>query len=250
MLTETDNDRLSLLVKSNPEFDTLIKKLVDDNKQTTSMFVHELRNPLTLMKGTLQYIEQKHPETKEFKYWNQLQELVYDMEHMMADASMLNVCNSLLKEKHDLIELVKTIKSNFMPQAANQQVELILDIAEGCEEYFNSYLCDSTRMKQVLSNLVKNALEATTAGNFIKISLSYKPEIDQVPPKLSIQISNNGLPIPEDIIATIFVPFVTYKKGGTGIGLAVVKRIIDLHYGSVSVTSNDDLTSFLILLPV
>ncbi len=56
-------------------------------------------NPLSLLKGTIQYIESKHPETKEFKYWNQLQDLVNDMEHMMVDASLLNTVNILSKEK-------------------------------------------------------------------------------------------------------------------------------------------------------
>jgi len=250
MLTEADSDKLAQLIKSNPDFDMMIQRLTEDTKHTTSIFVHELRNPLSLMKGTIQYIETKHPETKDFKYWNQLPVLIQDLEHMMTDASVLNTCNILKKESHDLSAFIREIKNNFMPQAMTQQIDLILTIKPECEAYFSTYCYDSIRMKQVFSNLIKNAFEATTPGNFIQITLDYKPETALTPPKLSIQISNNGLPIPEDEISNIFIPFITYKKGGTGIGLALVQKIVELHYGSIHVTSSEDLTSFFILLPL
>ena len=250
MFSEYNNDTLACIIKSNPEIEPILQSMIDDNKKTTSMFVHELRNPLSLLKGTIQYIEQKHPETKEYKYWDQVPDLLNDMEHIMADASLLNICNYIHKESNNLIALINTITNSFMPQALTEQIDLSLTIEPGCEEYFTSYPCDSVKMKQVFGNLIKNAFEATKPGNFIHISLNYLPGECPAPAKLSIEISNNGQPIPEDIIQNIFVPFVTYKKGGTGIGLALVKKVIDLHYGSILVNSNDDLTSFTIQLPL
>lgn len=250
MFSEYNNDMLACLIKSNPEFESILQTVIDDNKKTTSMFVHELRNPLSLLKGTIQYMEQKHPEAKEFKYWDQMQDLLNDMEHIMADASLLNTCNYIHKESSDLIALINNLTNSFMPQALTNQIELSLSVAPGCEEYFASYSCDSIKMKQVFGNLIKNAFEATTSGNFIHISLSYLPGECPAPAKLSVEISNNGQPIPEDIIKNIFVPFVTYKTGGTGVGLALVKKVIDLHYGSIFVNSDEELTSFTILLPL
>ena len=250
MLSELNNDELACIIKANPEFDTIIQTITTQNKKTTSMFVHELRNPLSLLKGTIQYIETKHPETKEYKYWNQMQDLVNDMEHMMVDVSLLNTCNTLNKENIDLISLVTGIKNNFMPQAVILQVDLNLKIEPGCDPYFSSYHCDPAKLKQVFSNLLKNAFEATIPGNYINITLRYLPGEEQLPSKVFIQIVNNGLPIPADEIESIFLPFVTYKKGGTGVGLAVVKRIIDLHYGSISVKSFEKATSFTVLLPL
>lgn len=49
-----------------------IQNILKDNQEITSVFIHELRNPLSLIKGTLQYIEIKHPEAKDYKYWSQL----------------------------------------------------------------------------------------------------------------------------------------------------------------------------------
>lgn len=250
MFSEFNNDALACMVKANPDFENVIKNMIDENKKTTSMFVHELRNPLALLKGTVQYIEQKHPEAREYKYWDQLQDLLNDMEHIMADASQLNICNYIHKESTNLLQLIRNVIDSFMPQALTQEVTLSLSINPGCEEYFEDYECDSVKMKQVFSNLVKNALEATDSGHFIEVRLSYQEGECPAPSKLLIQVGNNGSPIPEDEISNIFTPFVTYKKGGTGIGLALVKKVIDLHYGSVCVESDENLTSFTVMLPL
>jgi signal transduction histidine kinase len=250
MYSSFNNDTLACMVKSNPEFESAINTIVTDHKKATSMFVHELRNPLTLLKGTVQYIEMKHPETKEFKYWDQIQDLIDDMEHIMADASLLNTYNIIKKEEANLILLIDNLTNSFMPQALTREIDLSYLVEPGCESYFTAYPCDSVKLKQVLINLVKNAFEATVPGNFIRISLNYLPGDINAPPKLSIQISNNGQPIPEDVIENIFVPFVTYKKGGTGVGLALVKKVVDMHYGCISVESNETLTTFKIQLPL
>lgn len=250
MLPDYDQDSIAYIIKENPMVDAVIQNIQDDYKRTTSMFIHELRNPLSLMKGTLQYIEVKHPEAKEFKYWEQLQDLVHDMEVMMSDASLLNTCNSISKANHNLLILIGNSVNNFMPQAAEKQIDLRMECEEHCEEYFYTYACDAIKLKQVFSNLIKNAFEATTPGDFIHVILNYIPGDEQSLPKLSIRFSNNGQPIPAEEIDKIFVPFVTYKKGGTGVGLAIARKIIELHYGTISVSSDENLTSFTILLPL
>ncbi len=250
MLYELNNDILAGKIKANPELEDIIQTITTANKNTTSMLVHELRNPLTLLKGTVQYIETKHPEVAEFKYWDQVQELIDDMERLMQDASLLNNTTLLNKEEVNLISLVNQIINSFMPQAISQEIDLAMNIAPGSEDYFRRYSCDGKKLKQVFINMIKNAFEATGSGNFIHIELSRLPEEADRPAKLSICINNNGEPIAQDALEKIFQPFVTYKKGGTGVGLALVKKVIDLHYGSVSVTSEDALTSFTILLPL
>lgn len=250
MSSEINNDLLVSMIKSNPEFENALQTVIDDNKKTTSMFVHELRNPLSLLKGTVQYIEQKHPEAKEYKYWDQLQELLADMEHIMSDVSQLNICNYIHKDHANLLQLIQAVVDSFMPQSLSQKVSLSIYTNPRCVSYFEDYECDCVKLKQALSNLIKNAFEATNPGDFIKIELDYLEGEAQLLPKLQIQISNSGSLIPDDEITNIFTPFVSYKKGGTGIGLALVKKVIDLHYGSVHVTSNEQLTSFTILLPL
>lgn len=226
----------------------VVQKVMEEYKKLTSMFIHELRNPLSLMKGTLQYIEIKHPEAKNYKYWDQLFELISEMEKMMSDASLLNSCATLNFSRVDLLGLIDGVVRNYKPQAENQQKRLSLTASEKSLPVITSYYCDPDKMKQVFSNLIKNALEATSPGDFIEIVIDI--ESSENVSMLSIQINDNGQQVPEDQIDKIFEPFVTYKKGGNGIGLALVKRIIGNHMGSITVTSSKELTSFKILLPI
>lgn len=228
--------------------DELIQKIMDDNKRITSMFIHELRNPLSLIKGTLQYIEMKHQEVKEYKYWSQLSELIMDMEHLMTDASLLNSSTTLNIKGTNILTLIQVVVDNYSPQADNQDKLLTFKHTAECESLYSSYPCDSDKIKQVLSNLLKNALEATEPGNYIELILSTGSTDKES--MLSIQINNNGKPIPDDEIDTIFNPFVTHKTGGTGIGLALAKRIVEAHKGRIQVSSSDTLTGFTILLPL
>lgn len=250
MYLEANNDALACIIKSNPEIEALITAITDDHKKATSMFVHELRNPLTLIKGTIQYIESKNPEVKEYKYWDQLYELFNDMEAILSDASLLNSFNQINKVEINLIDFLNNIVNNFMPQAFNREIKLSFSVDEEHRSLFSSYTCDAAKLKQALTNLIKNAFEAVPPGGFIHIDLKYQPKSPSSPDKLSITISNNGEAIPEDIQDNIFTPFVSYKKGGSGIGLALVKKVVDMHFGCVSVKSDDLLTSFTIQLPL
>ncbi|MGF7141669.1 signal transduction histidine kinase [Anaerotaenia torta] len=250
MLPELNNDILADKIKENPELEVIIQSIAESNKKINSMLVHELRNPLSLLKGTIQYIETKHPETSEFKYWDQIQELIGDMERLIQDASLMNNTTLLNRENINLIALMNQILDSFKPQALSRDIDLALEVAPGSEAYFNSYHCDGNKLKQVFVNIIKNAFEATRSGDFVHIRLACLFQKENRPAKLSICISNNGQPIPADALEIIFQPFVSYKKGGTGVGLALVKKVIDLHYGSVSVTSEEALTAFTILLPL
>lgn len=228
--------------------DDSIKKIMDEHKQWTSMFIHELRNPLSLIRGTLQYIEMKHQEVKEYKYWDQLAELIHDMEILMLDASLLNTSHTLNIKSTNLLDLIHHVVDNYMPQADNQQKNLSIRPAPEYETILRSYPCDSDKIKQLLSNLIKNALEATSAGDFIEVIIGLNS--DNTASMLSIQINDNGPVIPEDELDTLFMPFVTHKSGGTGIGLALAKRIAEAHMGNIQVSSTKDLTCFTILLPL
>lgn len=250
MYSESNNDALACIVKSNPEIEQLINSIKADHKKSTSMLVHELRNPLSLLKGTIQYIETKHPEARAFKYWDQLHELISDMENIMSDASLLNSYNLINKEEINLIHLIENVVNIFMPQAISNDIQLKYSVDNEYEALFASYPCDAIKLKQAITNLVKNAFEAVLPGNFIHIELKYLPPSDSSFAKLSISISNNGAPIPADVQENIFMPFVSYKKGGSGIGLALVKKVVDMHYGSIFLKSDDSLTVFTILLPL
>ena len=149
--------------------DDLVKKIIDENRQTTSMLIHELINPLSLIKGTLQYIEMKHQEVKGYKYWDQLYDLINDMEILMSDASLLNSSFALNIKDTNLLNLIHQVVDNYKPHADTQEKHLIFKSSLNMTTYFLHIPCDQDKIKQVLSNLLKNAHEATSTGDYIEI---------------------------------------------------------------------------------
>lgn len=92
-------------------------------------------------------------------------------------------------------------------------------------------------MHQVILNLVKNAVEASPAGSVIDVSLQ------QERGQLRLDIANEGTPLDGEILKRAFEPFYTTKSRGTGLGLGLVKRVVEEHGGSVELNSLDKSTA-------
>jgi signal transduction histidine kinase len=93
---------------------------------------------------------------------------------------------------------------------------------------------DKSQFHQVLLNLIKNAIEASSKGGLIKTELK---SFDDV---VSFQISNGGKTMDEETLNRAFEPFYTTKPKGTGLGLGLVKRVVDEHGGNVQITSDSE----------
>ncbi|MDU6266054.1 MAG: HAMP domain-containing sensor histidine kinase [Anaerocolumna aminovalerica] len=245
MYTKEEELQLQELIKSNKEFAYFINKSDENGKLLISHFSHELRNPLTLIKSTVQLIESNHPEARDFKYWTQLNEDINELEVLLTDLSFYNNSEKISIEKQDLLLLLNSVLSAFYPQAEQRGIHLSLTVDDNDKPYFTQFPHDRIKIKQVFTNLIRNAFDATKAGNYIHIECkAYSPT------HIAIAVHNNGHMIPEDEISTIFDPFVTYKAGGTGLGLAISSRIIKAHEGTMKVSSTEEKTSFLITLPL
>lgn len=216
----------------------------------TKAFIHELRNPLALLKGTIQYIESSEPDIKGHKYWNQLEGLIEDMEDIIQDFYALNSNSEIAIYETDLFSLITDVTQNFMPLTIKNHINLSLNIEKGSIKYLQSYQCNSTCIKQAINNLLKNAFEAVDKNGHIVLHVDVE-DTNHIEDKfIVISISNTGETIDKDILNSIFTPFVTYKSGGNGIGLCVVEKVIHMHNGSIKVDSNNDLTTFTIELPI
>ncbi len=105
--------------------------------------------------------------------------------------------------------------------------------------------CDAFKIKQALSNLIRNAAEAMPGGGTVTVSA----RVDQE--RWVIEVADNGPGIPGEFQQKIFEPFYTTKQKGTGLGLAIVRKIIDAHQGTLEVESAPGQGSrFRILLPI
>ena len=106
---------------------------------------------------------------------------------------------------------------------------------------------DADRLRQVLLNLLQNAIDASEKGGCVQVFMSVQAPADQ----LSIAIKNRGKAIPEADLARLFEPFFSTKPGGVGLGLGIVRRIVQAHGGDITVSSDSELgTVFTVILPL
>ena len=110
-----------------------------------------------------------------------------------------------------------------------------------------SIQCDELEMTKCLLNIMLNSRDAMPDGGKLTISSQNTTEPDGL--MIQILIRDDGVGIPEDVLPLIFEPFMTTKKHGTGLGLAMAKRIVEEHHGRIEVTSSSAGTEFRILLP-
>ncbi|MGQ9920914.1 MAG: sensor histidine kinase, partial [Desulfobacca sp.] len=144
------------------------------------------------------------------------------------------------KKEADLNELVSQVTAMMQDAAKEMGIHLVTKPAANLPRV--SF--DGDQMKQVLINLIKNAMEAMDDGGTITVSTEDRDE------QVAVAVHDTGRGIPPDILPNIFNPFFTTKKTGTGLGLAVINKIIEDHHGSITVTSSTEQgTTFTVALP-
>ena len=209
--------------------------------QMTSSFVHEFRNPLTSIMGFIQLLQSEQTEvkyldiiSKELEQLNSRITQFLNFSKRGKEAAAITLF-SISKLVQDVIDF---LYPSILEVNAFVSCNIVDDIhIAGSQE----------EIRQVLLNIILNALDVISniPSPSIYISCTQSPLNH-----LILTISNNGPKIPEDVLPTIFEPFVTTKKQGTGLGLFVCKEIIEKHDGTLTCTSTDLLTTFTIHLRI
>lgn len=106
-------------------------------------------------------------------------------------------------------------------------------------------VADETALKQSFANLFRNSAQAARNGRPVHVKVAARSSGHQV----IITVCDNGVGIPRDSLSKVFIPFFTTKSDGTGLGLALVHRVVTEHGGSISVASNDQGTTFTLSIP-
>ena len=206
-----------------------------------SKFAHELRNPLTTLYSTVQFIEFQHPEVKNFKYWSNLSNDIEYMEQLIEQLSDFSKSETLVKSTFSLHALLEQISLSFAAMVVDSDVVF----TSRMDSSIHQIIGDKTKLQEVFLNLLKNAYEAALPDKTIYLEASSNEN------EVIIQVRDTGCGIPSELLPTIFEPFVTYKKQGTGLGLAICDQVIKAHGGNISVESTVGLgTCFTVSLPI
>ena len=148
--------------------------------------------------------------------------------------------------KIDLNQLIEQLTASFELEAQHRGIEITSSVIP------NPLMieADPEKLGRVFNNLVSNAFKYGNGASYIRIDA--RQENDMV----VVKVANDGTPIPKESLDHLFERFYRAEAsrsratGGTGLGLAIVKSIVDLHHGSVKVTSNEDETAFIVTLPL
>jgi len=206
-----------------------------------SKFSHELRNPLTTVYSTLQFIEAQHPEVKEFKYWSNLARDLEYMNYLLTELSDYSKSETLNISTFSLKHLLEYVCLSFAASAANSEIQFSSKICPS----INQITGDKTKIQEVFFNLLKNAFDAAKPNKAVHFEASLLED------KVLITVHDDGCGITEEQMPTIFDPFVTYKKNGSGLGLAICKNIVKAHGGVITVESLPNMgTTFFVYLPL
>jgi signal transduction histidine kinase len=246
-LFSTERERVTELARAleqQRELDRLQREFI----QNVS---HELRTPLALIRGHAEVLESSwlgelQPEQKESisvitRRAQMLGRLVDDI------MSILEVERRELKQEPvDLAQLIRTSLADFQPAAQKASLTLSADIAPDLPAVSG----DTIALRRALDNLVGNAFKFTPAGGRIAVHLSRSEEA------VRLEVADTGIGIPSEHLGRIFERFyqvdgsMTRKYSGVGLGLALVKSIVEAHGGQITVTSQVGVgTTFTILLP-
>lgn len=204
---------------------------LSDIAQIATSLSHEIRNPLSAIKMNLQIL-QRHPElvgndrrrvdiaVHEMHRLEGILQEVLDFAKPVMLAKTPCSLNPILMQAIELLEM----------KFAEKRLDVILDLDE-----LPDLLMDGRKMEQVALNLLLNAVEAAPDGTTIRVS-SRRWKSDNKPPEVVFGVEDEGETIPQMLCETIFKPFFTTKSRGAGLGLSVVRRLVEAHGGSVSVT--------------
>ena len=194
--------------------------------QLAAGVAHEVRNPLTVIKGFIQLF-QINKEDQE-KYFDLMLSEIERIEAILQEFLSIAKTDEISTEKKNIYQLFKNVVSLMNTKAimTNIQVELYTDSKDIIIE------CSENQLKQVFINILQNSIEAMPDGGRISIHIK---EIGK--DGIIISVIDKGIGIPEERIKRLGEPFYSTKEKGTGIGLMLSYKIIESHQGNISIMS-------------
>ena len=229
-------DRFILVQRDITDFKNLEEKFYESQKlaavgQLSAGIAHEVRNPLSSIKMSLQILEKRmNPEGNDLKRFRIAQREVEHLEKLV----------------NDILIFARPTEPEMTPGDINQFLKYSLNLAEKeiaekkirVENRFDDKIpllpFDAAMLKQAFLNLYLNAIDAMETGGVLSLASRL---VDGERKSVSIEIADSGAGIEDEVLPHIFNPFFTTKNYGTGLGLSQVKKIVDLHGGTIEIAS-------------
>ncbi|HDT7699234.1 TPA: PAS domain S-box protein [Enterococcus faecium] len=206
--------------------------------QLAAGVAHEIRNPLTTLRGFIQLQQQTHKLNP--RHIDLMLSELDRINLIVGEFLILAKPQAVSFQQKDVRFIMGDVISLLDSQAHMYGIEFVIE-AEGQSIVH----CGENQLKQVFINILKNGMEAMPEGGNIHINISHAPD-----KQIQIKIKDQGVGIPEEIMHKLGEPFFTNKESGTGLGLMVSQRLIQAHRGTMEIESEKGKgTTVIILLP-
>jgi len=218
--------------------------------EVAKRLAHEIKNPLTPIQLSAERLQHKLSPVLDDSNAAFLQRMTHTIiDQVEAMKRMVKAFSDYARPPK--LELAELALQTFLPQAlqlyaddAHVQIELEVP------PELPTLHADRDRLRQVVLNLVKNALEASTE-DAVKVQIQAQRADEIEPAQVRLRFCDNGPGIPDSVIDHLFEPYATTKPKGTGLGLAIVKRIVEEHGGSLAAENRKEGGAcFTLLLPL
>lgn len=248
---------LSFIMQLRGQLDRSRQEAFKGKERFLAMLSHEIRTPLQAMLGSIDLLALKLRGASEARALDRLRGSAIQLDAHLRDVTeftrLENPALRIQAETFDLVRLLNELREEWLPQAQAKGLSLSLDIAPDAQTALNTCQADATRVRQIAGNLLSNALKYTVAGGVtIHAGLSTRQL-----GRFSLTVEDSGIGIAPQHLETVFQPYVrledarALKVEGSGLGLAVVKRLVERLGGSLYLDSHPDRGSrFTVELPM
>jgi len=221
-----------------------------------AMLSHEIRSPLQAMLGSIDLLSLKVQSPPERRAVDRLRQSAAQLDTHLRDVTeytrLENPAWQLQLDTVDVAALVRDVCDTHQPQAASKGLRIYCEISPDDDKALRTAFTDARRTRQILSNLITNAIKYTPHGN-VGVQALHLPGSSS----FQLEVSDTGIGIPSNEFDRIFEPYVrledrrTASAEGSGLGLAVVQRLVDRLDGHMQLSSKLDVGStFKVTLPM
>ncbi|SMB96580.1 PAS domain S-box-containing protein [Desulfonispora thiosulfatigenes DSM 11270] len=200
---------------------------------------HEVRNPLTTIRGFLQIMGKKAVVNEYKDYFKLMIDELDRANDIITEFLSIAKNNIRKREKGNLNQVIRALEPLIKADAIRQDKYIETDLKE-----IPDLLLDQKEMRQLILNLVRNGLEALPDGGIVSI------KTNQSPKGVQLFIKDDGIGIPEEILNKLGTPFFTTKKNGTGLGLATCYSIAKAHDATIHIDTSEKGTTFNIIFKI
>jgi two-component system sensor histidine kinase HydH len=243
-------DRFLLVQRDITEFKNLEKKFYESQKlaavgQLSAGIAHEVRNPLSSIKMSLQILQKRlNPTGNDLKRFKIAEKEVEHLEKIVNDILIYAKPAEPERKPADISAFLESSLSMVEKELADKKI----DVQFHNDQDIPPITLDSALLKQAFLNIYLNAIDAMEEGGRLRIETRL---VTNGRKHVLIEIEDNGYGIDEEDMPHLFNPFFTRKSYGTGLGLTQVKKFIDLHHGSVEIFSRKgEGTKVVVTLPL